>query len=71
MRAESSVVSDNPKSHSGLLCFRCRTPMYEVTRIAPLRDEPGLIAYVPLLQICYERVCLCGRQERRCALRSA
>jgi hypothetical protein len=45
VRAESSVVSDNPRSHSGFLCFRCRTPMHEVTRIAPLRDEPGLIAY--------------------------
>ena len=27
------------------LCARCKTPMEEVVRIAPLGGEPGLIAY--------------------------
>ena len=38
------VVSDLAK-RSGIACPRCRAPMQEIMRIAPLRIEPGLIAY--------------------------
>jgi hypothetical protein len=38
-------VSDASKRRSGTPCPRCQTSMREVTRIAPLLGEPGLIAY--------------------------
>ena len=43
-REGSWIVSD-PSKKSGLACPRCKTTMDEVVRIAPLGDEPGLIAY--------------------------
>jgi hypothetical protein len=38
-------VSRVPGSQTAVACFRCQTPMREVMWIAPLREEPGLIAY--------------------------
>jgi hypothetical protein len=38
-------VSDLAKTSGGIACPRCRAPMQEIMRIAPLRNEPGLIAY--------------------------
>src|SRR3954452_22901491 len=38
-------VSDVSKRRSGIACPRCQTSMREIMRIAPLRNEPGLIAY--------------------------
>ena len=39
------VVSDVSKRRSGAACPRCKTSMREVTTVAPLLTEPGLIAY--------------------------
>ena len=38
-------MSDLARRRSGIACPRCRAPMQEIMRIAPLRIEPGLIAY--------------------------
>ena len=39
-------VSDLAKREEGTLaCPRCKAPMKEVVRIAPVQREPGLIAY--------------------------
>ena len=45
VRLSGEFVSDVSKIQSGIACPRCRTSMREITRIAPLRNEPGLIAY--------------------------
>jgi hypothetical protein len=45
MRLRVCTVSDVAKRTSQFACPRCRTPMQEIMRIAPLGDEPGLIAY--------------------------
>jgi hypothetical protein len=38
-------VSDVARRRIGIACPRCQTSMREIMRIAPLRNEPGLIAY--------------------------
>jgi hypothetical protein len=38
-------VSDRPSKSPGFACPRCKAKMDEVVRIAPLVDDPGLIAY--------------------------
>ena len=38
-------MSDLAGRTSVIACPRCRAPMQEIMRIAPLRTEPGLIAY--------------------------
>jgi hypothetical protein len=38
-------VSDYLSKSRGFACPRCKAKMDEVVRIAPLADEPGLIAY--------------------------
>ena len=38
-------MSDLARRRRGIACPRCRAPMQEIMRIAPLRIEPGLIAY--------------------------
>jgi hypothetical protein len=38
-------VSDDPSKSRGFACPRCKAKMDEVVRIAPLVDDPGLIAY--------------------------
>jgi hypothetical protein len=43
--SSGEFVSDVPKRPSGTICPRCHTSTREITRIAPLRREPGLIAY--------------------------
>jgi hypothetical protein len=46
------VVSDVSKSGAGVACPRCKASNWtEITRIDPIRDEPGLIAY---------ECCACG-----------
>jgi hypothetical protein len=42
-RKGSCIVSVSKER--GLACPRCKATMDEVVRIAPLGDEPGLIAY--------------------------
>ena len=39
------VVSDLPKRAGSFACPRCKAPMKEVVRIAPVQNDPGLIAY--------------------------
>jgi transposase-like protein len=38
-------VSDLEKRQGTLACPRCKAPMKEVVRIAPVQSDPGLIAY--------------------------
>jgi len=38
-------VSDHLSKSRGFACPRCKAKMDEVVRIAPLAEEPGLIAY--------------------------
>jgi hypothetical protein len=38
-------VADLPKKLGTIACTRCKAPMEEVLRIAPVGHEPGLIAY--------------------------
>jgi hypothetical protein len=38
-------LSDHLSKGRGFACPRCKAPMSEVVRIAPVADEPGLIAY--------------------------
>ena len=38
------IVSEPPRSRR-VACPRCKAPMEEVVRIAPVGNEPGLIAY--------------------------
>jgi hypothetical protein len=45
VRLSGECVSDISKRGSGIACPRCQTSMQEIMRIAPLRNEPGLIAY--------------------------
>jgi hypothetical protein len=45
VRLSGECVSDISKRRSGIACPRCQTSMQEIMRIAPLRNEPGLIAY--------------------------
>ena len=45
MRLSGEFVSDVTKRRRGIACPRCHTSMGEIMRIAPLRTEPGLIAY--------------------------
>jgi hypothetical protein len=39
------LVSDFHTEGNVETCPRCKATMHEVTRIAPLQQEPGLIAY--------------------------
>jgi hypothetical protein len=41
----NAFVSDLAKREGTLACPRCKAPMKEVVRIAPVQREPGLIAY--------------------------
>ena len=43
--SNGEFVSDASKRRSGIACPRCHTSMAEIMRIAPLGNEPGLIAY--------------------------
>ena len=45
VRLSGEFVSDISKRQSGITCPRCQSSMGEIMRIAPLRTEPGLIAY--------------------------
>ena len=45
VRLSGECVSDISKRRSGIACPRCQTSMQEIMRIAPLRNEPALIAY--------------------------
>jgi hypothetical protein len=36
---------DLSKKRGTIACPRCKAPMEEVVRIAPVQDEPGLIGY--------------------------
>jgi hypothetical protein len=38
-------VSDLAKRQGTLACPRCKAPMTEVVWIAPVQNDPGLIAY--------------------------
>jgi hypothetical protein len=38
-------VSDLEKREGTLACPRCKAPMKEVVWIAPVQNDPGLIAY--------------------------
>jgi len=38
-------VADLSKKRETITCPRCTPPMEEVARIAPIRNEPGLIGY--------------------------
>ena len=38
-------MSDLLKKRGTIACPRCKAPMEEVVRIAPVQNEPGLIAY--------------------------
>ena len=38
-------MSDLARKKKWIACPRCRAPMQEIMRIAPLPMEPGLIAY--------------------------
>lgn len=38
-------MSDLTKKEGTLACPRCKAPMQEVLRIAPVQSDPGLIAY--------------------------
>jgi transposase-like protein len=38
-------VSDLEKREGTLACPRCKAPMKDVVRIAPVQSDPGLIAY--------------------------
>jgi rubredoxin len=38
-------VSDLAKREGTQACPRCKAPMKEVVRIAPVQSDPGLIAY--------------------------
>jgi rubredoxin len=38
-------VSELEEREGTLACPRCKAPMKEVVRIAPLQSDPGLIAY--------------------------
>jgi hypothetical protein len=40
-----SDLSRTQRTSHTALCARCKSPMKEVMRIAPLRAEPGLIAF--------------------------
>jgi|EndMetStandDraft_8_1072994.scaffolds.fasta_scaffold1274060_2 rubredoxin len=40
-----AFVSDLEKRASTLACPRCKAPMKDVVRIAPVQNDPGLIAY--------------------------
>ena len=39
------VVSDLPKRAGLFACPRCKGPMKDVVWIAPIQNDPGLIAY--------------------------
>jgi transposase-like protein len=53
-------VSDLAKKRGTLACPRCKAPMHEVVRIAPLQNEPGLIGY-ECPSCCYVTSVLTGR----------
>jgi len=38
-------MSDPSKRRGTIACPRCKAPMEEVVRIAPVQTEPGLIGY--------------------------
>jgi uncharacterized Zn finger protein len=38
-------MSEFEKREGTLACPRCKAPMKEILRIAPVQSEPGLIAY--------------------------
>jgi hypothetical protein len=40
-----AFVSELAKRKGTLVCPRCKAPMNEVVRIAPVQNDPGLIAY--------------------------
>jgi hypothetical protein len=44
-RLSGAFVSDISKRRSGIACPRCQASMREITRIAPLGHEAGLVAY--------------------------
>jgi hypothetical protein len=59
-------VSDHLSKSGGFACPRCKAKMDEVVRIAPLVDEPGLIAYVPGVPLCHKRyLAITGRWAGR------
>ena len=58
----------NVSKSPGFACPRCKTPMDEVVRIAPLVSEPGLIGY-ECPACCYVTSVVLqseGSQKRRC-----
>jgi transposase-like protein len=55
-------VSDLAKREGTLACPRCKAPMNEVVRIAPVQNGPGLIAY-ECPSCCYVTSILIGGQS--------